>query len=118
MSLLHVNTLPGSKRYCFLFPFSLIVMKFFIPGFDLNVSVVTTCLHILHLAPPTSSARDFLIFKRCYLRSHKNIVQAFLALLNPTIGILAKTFPSSLSGGNSKCISDSTFLVLKALDDK
>ena len=117
MSLLHVNTLPGSKHYCFFFPFSLIVMKFFIPGFDLNVSVVTTCLHILHLAPPHHLQETFL-FSRGATFALTRILFKLLALLNPTIGILAKIFPSSLSGVNSECISDSTFLVLKALDDK
>ena len=37
-----------------------------------------------------------------------------LALLNPTIGILSKTFPCSLSGVNSKCISDSISLSFKS----
>ena len=117
MSLLHVNTLFGSKLYHFFSPFSLIVMKFFIPGFDLNVSVVTTCLDILHLVPPHHLQETF-SFSRGATFALTRISFKLLALLNPTIGIISKTFPSSLSDVNSKCISDSTFLVLKALDDK
>ena len=64
-----------------------------------------------YFAPSTSawSATAFLLFKGCYLRSHKNIFQIF-ALLNPIIGTFSKTFPCSLTGVNNKCISESIFL--------
>ena len=71
-------------------------------------------------APSTStwSATAFFLFKRCYVRSHKNIFQ-LLALLNLIIGIFSRVFSCSLPGINNMCISDSTLVqVSKALDDK
>ena len=55
------------------------------------------------------SVTAFLLFKRCYLAITRTSFK-LLALLNPIIGTFSKTFPCSLSGVNSKCISDSTFL--------
>ena len=65
-----------------------------------------------YFAPSNSiwSTTAFLLFKKCYFPSHKNVFQIILPVLNPIIGIFSKTFPCFLSGVNSKCISDSMFL--------
>ena len=55
---------------------------------------------------PTQSAR---VFPRATF-ALKRISFKRLALLKPTTRILSETFPCSLSGVNSKCISESTFL--------
>ena len=64
------------------------------------------CLeHVLHEKRYTTLLeREYLSF------SLTRISFKLSALLNPTIGILSKTFPYSLSGVNTKCISDSIFL--------
>ena len=63
-----------------------------------------------YFAPSTSSgsAAASLLFKECYLHSHKNIFQTFCSS-KPIIGTFSKTFPCSLW---YKCISisESTFL--------
>ena len=76
---------------------------------DLNVSVVTTCLHISHLVPPHDLQQPF-FFSRGATFALTRMPFKLLALLNPIIGTFSETFPCSLSGVNSKCISDSTFL--------
>ena len=76
---------------------------------DLNVSVLTTCLHISHLVPPHDLQEPF-FFSSGAAFALTRISFKLLALLNPTIAILSKTFPCSLSGVNNKCISGSTFL--------
>ena len=84
---------------------------------DLNVSVVTTCLHISHLVPPHDLQQPF-FFSRGAIFALRRMAFKLLALLNPIIGIFSKVFPSSLTGINNMCISDSTLAqVSKALDD-
>ena len=90
-----------------LMQYSLWVLK------GVNVSVVTTCLHISHLVHPHDLQEPF-FFSRDATLTLTRILFKLLAILNPTIGILSKTFPCSLSGVNSKCISDSTFLSLES----
>ena len=67
-----------------------------------------------YFGPSTStwSATAFLLFKRCYFCSHKNVFQTFSSS-NPIVEILWKTLPYSLSSVSSKCISDSKFLSFK-----
>ena len=55
------------------------------------------------------SATAFLLFKRCYIRYHKNLFQTFSSS-KPNYRNLLKNFSCSLPSANSKCISDSTFL--------
>ena len=76
---------------------------------DLNVSVVTTCLHISHLAPPHDLLQPF-FFSRGATFTLTRMSFKLLALLNPIVETFSKTFPCSLSGVNSNCISGSTFL--------
>ena len=80
--------------------FSLLVLK------DLKVSVVTTCLQILHLVP-SHDLQQLFFFSRGATLALRRMSLKLLALLNPIIGTFSKTIPSSLSGVNSKCISDS-----------
>ena len=86
-----------------LIQYSLWVLK------DLDVSVVTTCLHISHLVPPHHLPELF-SFSRGSTFALTRISFKLLALLNPARGILSKTFQCSLLGVNSKCISESRFL--------
>ena len=79
---------------------------------DHNVSVVT-CLHILQLVPPHDLQKPF-FSSRGAIFAITRISFKLLALLNPIIGTLSKTFPCSLSGVNSKCTSESTFLSFKS----
>ena len=97
---------------------------------DLNGSVASTYLHLvpqhnlqeplffsrgavastyLHLVPQ-HNLQEPLFFSRGATFSLTRISFKRLALLKPTIGILSKTFPCSLSGVNSKRISESTLL--------
>ena len=76
---------------------------------DLNGSVASTYLHISHLVPQ-HNLQGPLFFSRGATFSLTRISFKRLALLKPTIGILSKTFPCSLSGVNSKRISESTLL--------
>ena len=69
--------------------------------------------NIDHLIPPHDLMEPFFL-SRGAIFTLTRIPFKHLALLNPTIGILSKTFPCSLSGLNSKCISDSTFLSFKS----
>ena len=62
---------------------------------DLIVSLLTTCLHISHLVPPPDLQEPF-FFSRGATFALTRISFKLLALLNPTIGILSKTFPCSL----------------------
>ena len=100
------NIVGTTVQVIWLNAYSLWVLK------DLNVSVATTCLHISHLVPP-HDLREHFFFSRGTNFALTRISFKLLALLNPTIGILSKTFRCSLSGVNSKCISDSTFLSFK-----
>ena len=76
------------------------------------VSLVTTCVHILHRRPPHDLMEPFL-FSRGATFALTRLSFKRLAFRDPTIGILSKTFQCSVSGVNSKCISDSTFLSFK-----
>ena len=89
-----------------LMQYSLWVLK------DLNVSLVTTCVHISHRIPPRDLMEPFL-FSRGATFALTRLSFKRLAFRDPTIGILSKTFQCSVSGVNSKCISDSTFLSFK-----
>ena len=64
-----------------------------------------------YFAPSTStwSARAF-FFSIGATFALTRISFKLLALLNPTIGTFSKTFTCSMSGVNSKCISDKIFL--------
>ena len=90
-------TLSGLLQY------SLWVLK------DPNVSVVTSYFHILHLVHPHDLQEPF-FFSRGAIFALTRIYFKLLAFLNPTIGILSKTFPCSMSGVKSNCTSDSTIL--------
>ena len=69
----------------------------------LNFSVVTKVLHILHLVPlPPYDLQEPFFFSRGANFALIGISFKLLALLNPTIGILSKTFPCFLSGVNSQ----------------
>lgn len=76
---------------------------------DVNVTLVKRCNFDndvpLTLCTFAWSSTVFLLFKRCCLNSRKNVFQT-LALLNPIIVTLLKTYPYSLPGAGSKCISD------------
>ena len=72
---------------------------------DVDISVVITCLHISHLVPPRDLQEPMFILRGATFALTR-ISFKRLALLNPTIGILWKTFLCSISGVNSKCISD------------
>ena len=74
---------------------------------DLNISVVSTCLYILHLVPPHDLQQPFL-FSRGATFCLTRLSFKFLALLRPITRIFSKTFPRYLPGANSKCILDST----------
>ena len=91
-----------------LMQYSLWVLK------DLNVSVETTCLHISLLVPPHDLQEPF-FFSRGAAFAFTRISLKLLAFLNPTIGFLSKTFPCSMSGVKSKCISDSTILSYESI---
>ena len=69
--------------------------------------IIKIIVHISHLVHPYDLQEPF-FFSRSATFALTRI--SFKALLSPTIGILSKTFPSSLSSVNSKCILDSTFL--------
>ena len=73
---------------------------------DLNGLVASTYLHLV----PQHNLQEPLFFSRGATFSLTRISFKRLALLKPTIGILSKTFPCSLSGVNSKRISESTLL--------
>ena len=73
---------------------------------DLNVSVITTCLHISHQVPSHDLQEAFFFSGGTFALTR--ISFKFLALLNTPVGI-SKTFPCFLSGANSKFILDSTF---------
>ena len=75
---------------------------------DLNISVVSTCLYILHLVLPHDRQQPFL-FSRGATFCLTRLPFKFLALLRPITLIFSKTFPCYLPGANSKCILDSTF---------
>ena len=89
-----------------LMKYSLWVLK------DLNVSLVTTWVHISHRIPPHDLMEPFL-FSRGATFALTRLPFKRLPFRDPTIAILSKTFQCSLSGVNSKCISDSTFLSFK-----
>ena len=65
---------------------SLLVLK------DLNVSVVTTCLHVSQLVPPDDLQQSF--FSKDYFATFALTRMSFkvLVLLNPIIGIISKTY--------------------------
>ena len=73
---------------------------------DLNVSVITTCLHIFQQVPSHDLQEAFFFSRGTFALTR--ISFKFLALLNTPVGI-SKTFPRFLSGANSKFILDSTF---------
>ena len=76
---------------------------------DQNVSVVTTCFHILQPVPPHDLQQPFFCSRGATFALAKISLKR-LAFLIPIIGTFSKIFPCSLSGANSECISDSIFL--------
>ena len=80
---------------------------------DLKVSIVTRSLHISHLFLPHDLQEPFFFSTFALTR----IFFKLLALLNPTIRILSKTFPCSLSVVNVGLFQIVHFYVSKALDD-
>ena len=76
---------------------------------DLNVSVVTACLHISHLVPPSDLQQPF-FFLRGPSFALTRMSFKVLAFLNPIIVTFSKSLPCSVSGVSGKCISDSIFL--------
>ena len=81
-----IHNIVGTTVQSGLIQYSLWVLK------DLNVSVVTTCLHISHLVPPHDLQEPF-FFSRGATFALTRISFKHLALLNWTTGILSKTLP-------------------------
>ena len=76
---------------------------------DLNVSVVTICLHVPRLQASHDLQQPF-FFSNGATLALTRISFKLLALLNLITGTLSRTSPCSLPHVNSKCILDSIVL--------